>query len=490
MIIALGVMLVTSLLMVAAFTAANGDIHLSHEDLTQKQAYFAALAGVQEYEYKLQNNPNYWQTCEGPSNTVPNEVSERYEVKLLVASTAPKGTTTCSTANPFTSMIESTGTLANTFRIESIGYAGTNKRTVIATFQVTGFLDYVYFTNYEQGDPQLFGSSNSCEEKYYKDWSKLSLKCQSIEFTSGDMVNGPMHTNDSADVGGSATFGREGHNPADVVEINGGTYPSASCTGSAKYYTATKCYSKGITLVPPESDTSLEAYVEPSYHFYGVTRLTLNGSAGTIKAVYFKEGKEVNETLPWPPNGLIYVQESEACGYQYERNNSDNNYEEEHEEGCGNVYVKGTYGKSLTVAGENDLIINGSVYPTSVEGKLGSEPTGTTVLGLIASQYVRIFHECSSNKNGVSLENPWIYAAILSTAHSFVVDNYGCGAELGKLHEYGAIAQNYRGAVGEGSHGYIKDYKYDGRLATDEPPYFLAPLKAGWKIIRETTPGG
>ena len=59
----------------------------------------------------------------------------------------------------------------------------------------------------------------------------------------------------------------------------------------------------------------------------------------------------------------------------------------------------------------------------------------------------------------------------------------------GKLNVYGAIAQNYRGAVGTtGGTGYLKDYKYDGRLATDEPPYFLAPLKAGWKVIRETAP--
>ena len=43
MIIAMFVMLVTSLLLVAAFTAANGDTQLSHIDLTQKQAYYAAL---------------------------------------------------------------------------------------------------------------------------------------------------------------------------------------------------------------------------------------------------------------------------------------------------------------------------------------------------------------------------------------------------------------------------------------------------------------
>jgi hypothetical protein len=92
------------------------------------------------------------------------------------------------------------------------------------------------------------------------------------------------------------------------------------------------------------------------------------------------------------------------------------------------------------------------------------------------------------------MANPYIYAAILSTAHSFLVDNYACG-ETGSsgtqtLHVYGAIAQKFRGVVGSGEdeHGYLKDYKYDPRLATDEPPHFLAPLKAGWKIIRETSP--
>ena len=58
-----------------------------------------------------------------------------------------------------------------------------------------------------------------------------------------------------------------------------------------------------------------------------------------------------------------------------------------------------------------------------------------------------------------------------------MVDNYNCGVtQLGHLKVDGAIAQNYRGIVGTvGKTGYIKDYKYDSRLAVDEPPYFLSP---------------
>jgi hypothetical protein len=507
MIVTLGVMLVTSVLLVGAFAVADGDIHLSHEDANQKQAYYAALAGVQAYEQKLQANPDYWETCESPTGTVLEEAGEHWEVTVLPASTAPSGTTECSVSNPFATVIESGGSsaLSNTFRIKSTGYAkttgysGSAKRSIVATFKVSGFLDYLYYTNYEQGDPHVFGTPTECEGKYYSEWSG-KLGCAEIQFTTGDEVNGPMHTNDAADVNGGATFGRKEHSPSDVVEINGGTHPSEGCGEgvTAKYYTATKCFTKGSSLVPPESDSSLEAYVKEADEFEGQTHLELKGSLGKIAVTRFnKEGKEVKETIAWPSNGLIYVkQTSSGCNYAYEPTSSDTSSTNEAEKGCGNVFVTGTYASSLTVAGEGEVIINGSLYPTSVEGKLGEKPSGATVLGLIASKYVRVYHPCGGGGGGGngagSLENPWIYAAILSTAHSFIVDNYNCGSELGKLHVYGAIAQNYRGAVGTGGGGgitgYYKDYKYDDRLAAAEPPYYLAPLKAGWKIGRETAP--
>jgi Tfp pilus assembly protein PilX len=494
MIIALGVMLVTSLLMIVAFTAANGDITLSARDLTSKQAYFAALAGVQEYEFKLQNNPNYWQSCEQPKSTVPEEANERYEVKLLVAN-SQKTFSSCSTSSPFTSMIESTGSLANTFRIESIGYSGKDKRRLIATFQVTGFLNYIYFTNFETVDPGLYEAPEGCEGQYYSAWSvnPKKPKCQVIEWLSGDEVSGPMHTNDTAYVTGSVVFGRKGHNPLDPIEMNGGTYGSQSgCKSGATYYSATaakgECYTtKAEKLEPPESDTSLGVYVqEGGLEFEGATKLELKGT--TINASYFNsEGKEVKETgIPWPSNGLIYVQASGTCP-QFESENTDTAASEKAARGCGNVYVSGTYSKSLTVAGENDLIINGNLSPTGQT--LGNEATGTATLGLIATNYVRVYHPCSGGTNGFgALKNPYIYGAILSTAHSFVADNPECGARLGELHVFGAIAQNYRGVVLRNNGGYFKDYNYDERLATSQPPYFLAPLKAGWKIIRQTAP--
>ncbi len=511
MIIALGVMLVTSLLLAAAFTAVNGDIHLSHTDTIQKQAYYAALAGVQEYEAQLQANPSYWETCASPASIVPQESNERYEIKLLTASSS-KGAKECLVTNPFETMIEKTGPQANTFRIESTGCAGLSElkscegqprptvatRKLVATFQVTGFLNFVYFTRYEDEDPGLYNAPKVCAKHYRSE----RAGCSEIHFRSGDVVNGPFHTDDSPLVKGAATFGRAGHNPPDTVEFLHGVVEEECC---GVYNTASKKFTKGLELIPPESDGSLETYVEKENEFTGVTHLELEGAKNqiTVTNAGFNGGKPT--PISWPANGLIWVKSTSEeekkppCTFKYDPLNSDNAREVAEETNCGNVYVSGTYSSSLTIGAGNDLIINGNIYPTSVAGKLGSEPTGTATLGLIANNYVRIYHPLTTekceggteNKEPGSLKNPWIYAAILSTNHSFVVDNYNCGKEFENLNVYGAIAQNYRGIVGLiGSSGYTKNYNYDDRLAVDEPPYFLSPLNAGWKVARMTAPTG
>ena len=526
MIIAIGALFVAGLLLAAAFTALEGEIFTTHRDTQEKQAYYAALAGVQEYQYRLQANPDFWETCEPIKSTIPEEKSQTYEVTVLAATTAPKGTKGCEAANPFTSTIQSSGELEGSFSIKSKGMSGSSTRTLIATFKATAFLDYVYFTNFETEDPELYNAPAGCIGKYYDEWNGKA-SCNVITFSSVDSVNGPFHTNDAARLSGSVEFGRKegeygrekGSEP-DTVEMYQGAYPedeNEKCTGAPIFNTATKCYIKGELLQMPPGDSTLEAYVESEDEFTGETRLELNGTSNTIEVLNYKEnGEKTKTTINWPKNGLIYVKAG-SCGWPVKGTSTpgydaDGSYETKNEYGCGTVYVHGTYSKSLTIAAEDDLVINGNIYPTSVAGKLGSAPTGTAVMGLIAGKFVRVYHPvkeggtnsesgCSDSNESQSedpngwgsLSGPWIYAAMLSTSNSFVVDNFRCGSALGELNVYGAIAQDYRGAVGtfngnRASSGYEKDYTYDGRLATDEPPYFLSPLKAGWKAVRETSP--
>ena len=56
---------------------------------------------------------------------------------------------------------------------------------------------------------------------------------------------------------------------------------------------------------------------------------------------------------------------------------------------CGNVYVHGNYTSALTIAAQNDVIINGNL---SLAGQRLREPTSNAMLGLVANNFVRIFH--------------------------------------------------------------------------------------------------
>jgi len=513
MIVVLGVMLVASVVLAAGFAASGNQIELSHKSVVAQQAYYGALAGVQEFEYQLQSNPNYWESCPSPAGT---EEGEHYEVKLLGAN----GHSACNSAEPFKSAIESTGSVANTFRILSTGCAGeatlgsctgqskknVQTRSVIATFKVSGFLDFVYFTQYEDEDPEISGQPSAECERYYKVGGSIrSNNCVNIEFASEDSVNGPMHTDDSAliECSSKLSFGREGQNPLDAVEIYGGVVPTngnPTCPkGEPTYYAEGGEPAKGEELRPPQSDTSLKLYVEPKNEFAGVTHIVLNGSQVNVKYWKMISGKltEVEENIE-PANGLIYVTSNPAagCTFKFSENSpyeADSSSEVAKETGCGNVYVSGNYNRSLTIAAENELIVNGPITPTGVSA--GSTPTGTNTLGLIATYYVRVYHPCTQfggDQSG-TLKNPWIYAAMLSTSHSFIVDNYRCGEQsnMGTLNIDGAIGQKFRGPVGlVGTSGYHKNYNYDERLATDEPPYFLSPLKAGWKVVRVTAASG
>src|SRR5206468_7597356 len=63
MIVALGVLTVTSLLVAATFIALQGQAQLGQDNLSAKQAYSAAQAGVNAFLYDMNQNPNYWETC-------------------------------------------------------------------------------------------------------------------------------------------------------------------------------------------------------------------------------------------------------------------------------------------------------------------------------------------------------------------------------------------------------------------------------------------
>jgi hypothetical protein len=121
---------------------------------------------------------------------------------------------------------------------------------------------------------------------------------------------------------------------------------------------------------------------------------------------------------------------------------------------------------------------------TTTDGS--GNPIGNATLGLVAGDFVRVMHPGT----GTTTPQPvTIDAAILTLQHSFMVDNFTIGSNNPQpyLSVHGAIAQRYRGAVGQvGSTGYLKDYHYDDRLHVLLPPYLFSLSTAGWVVSRAT----
>lgn len=500
----IGVTVITALALVAV-TAVRGDIPLTSRDIGNKKAYEAAKAGVEDYASHLYADSLYWTRCaEVPTpnavnlqgsttkrRAVPGDPNATYAIELLPAT----GQTTysqCSTSNPGGSMLETGGPAAGSFRIRSTGYAEGTSVPIVASFKRPSFLDYVYFTQLETLDPIAYGYPNpstalsgaysQCELTWEqgRENSKISGTneyCATISFITGDAIEGPLHTNDSLSICGSPRFGRTA---TDMIEIGGkspGWYQEG-CSGSNPKFTGTKITSAPV-LVPPESNSKLASIAEPAFRYTGQVRICLSGNNMTVGSGSTCTGLYSGAI---PSNGVIYVRNG-ACSSVY----SPFNTTYETTSGCGNAYVRGTYTGQLTIAAENDIIIDGSLCRTSC-----GTASGEALLGLIANNFVRVYHPCTNGTNGSgSLSNPTIDAAILAIKHSFIVDNYRCGNPLGTLNVEGAIAQKFRGPVGLGSSGgssagYTKNYVYDDRLRYLEPPSFIEPTGASWVIGRET----
>lgn len=558
MLVALATLVVVLGLTVGAYAAVNDDLPLTSNDSFQKDAYAAAQAGIQRYQYALDQNSEFWTQCATGSTwvnqagatplktaAVPGSSSEKYAVELLPA--AGQSTyTQCSTTAPVASMIQATGTGAGSIRIRVTGYAGNVKRTIVANLREQSFLDYEYFTNFETSDPYLqveenyqnygdtsieppdlcgsspptgcgsnysaalSGAQTQCakyryagrySQNFYSDTFTQSSSyrsaagtngypCDSIDFITGDAVNGPFHTNDQAMMCGTPVFGR---GPADNVEFGNttGWYEDSGCSGTPNIKGTTP--STISILPPPPSNLSLKSIAGLTYT--GTTCITLSATAITVAQPNSTYPSCFSPNIPtqsysYPTSGVLYVSNG-ACSLTYDVDNPSYSGNT----GCGTVYVSGTDGAPLTIAAENDIVIDGNLLYND----------SSSMLGLIANNFVRIYHPvgnqplgtnsggCSSSTSNASgaLTNPTINAMILSLDHSFVVDQYDCGHTLGSLTVTGGIAQDFRGVVGTHSgstvtSGYTKGYTYDDRLRYEEPPHFIDPVQGAWRIQRQT----
>lgn len=429
-----------------------------------------------------------------------------------------------------------------TLRLRSTGRAGGETRSIVANLKQQGFISFLYFTDYEAIDPTANDPTNTtnCAIRYPNPgW------CGPIYFGGNDVIRGPVHTNDAIHTNGAAQFTKrtttswknpsgpnnyvatgaapifgELNNPLFVASIGmpatnsqlkketrsdlPADVPSPGCLYTGP--TSITFNSGGtMTVVSPWTiDTNTTGATDAGGS--APARCGTPGPAGLAKTTGTGAStKYVGQTIAVPANLVIYVQTVPSTTGNVNKTTSSTTppgtpavacvtngnsigYPIANETvpftaayGCrnGDVFVKGQLKGQVTVAAENYVYVTGDLTYT--------DPT-TDLLGLVGNNAVWVWNPMkvtSGVYSELTPDNRTIDAAILSVAHTFMVQNYNRGGTRGTLTVWGAIAQKYRGPVGTSGTtptGYVKDYTYFDRFAFTAPPKFLSPVTTSYGV--------
>jgi len=533
----MGTMAILTVFLLASLGFAITNMAPNRKDQDAKAAMAAAQAGIDDFVSRLNGNDSYW-----GNNSLDKFATFGDSTNAAFSATGISipGTGAGPVTYNYTVLSASTQTtLTGIIRLQSTGKSRNASRTLIAQLQPSGFLRYIYFTDKEAQDPALYAApSTDCSNYYYDVPSKPKRPgdCTEIQFTGGDVIQGPMHSNDALQINGPTLFTdpKTETSWADVASPAPAANKRWWGTGTPSARGYRPIYQAPVVL--PAANSEIQSYADPAKldgdapgcQYSGQTRIRFSGnqmkvlSPGTTSSTtkarcYNSSTPNTEQTLNIPP--VIYVQQRSgscgAVGIGYPINGEvamtiagvSNPYD------ChdGDAFVQGTATGQVTIATANDVVVTGDLKTTT------NDFTGTDVIGLVANNYVWVYHpvtcvvkNCTDNKKYTQSDWATIYgnllstantpheidAAILSVAHSFLVQNWDKGAALSamgddssKLTIKGAIAQKHRGPVGTGTAtsiatGYLKNYIYDPRLMTLPPPYFLKPVSAPWGVSK------
>ncbi len=332
---------------------------------------------------------------------------------------------------------ENPGTYLKKYKIISVGKVDLTVRKLEIEMQTTTFNKFGYLTGNEGG---------------------------TIWFNTGDLLEGPIHSNDQISIVGSPVF--MGKVTSTASSFNQGSPFNPDFQAG---------YQLGVPPVtfPTEQDV-LDNYwsenTEPP-------PLIIDARFGRKADIQFI----ANETLKynvWHWEGSTKVYDIQN---QFEDLDDLNGFIQV----LGPVKVKGVVNGAVTVFATKKIkITNDIVYKDSnANGKPNSGCDD--FLGLIAKKDVIIID------NAVNGNDVIINAAILTLGDSFTVQNYASGPPRGDLTIYGSLSQKVRGPVGTfgwwGTTGYQKDYHYDDRFVDTPPPYYPSVGKYHYLYWKEIT---
>ena len=189
-------------------TAVSG-LRQASTDQDQTGALDAAYAGVQDYLAHLNTDAAYGgygnsvssfsvgSTVTLPTGTAANPAFAigRGAAWATVPTASGQPTTCAGTGVPcFRYEVDNRlQAAAGILRVRSTGRLGSTVRSIVANVKRQGFVNYLYFTDYETQDPVISGLSG-CE--MYA-WAGSRDAACTINFGSADVLAGPVHSNDT-----------------------------------------------------------------------------------------------------------------------------------------------------------------------------------------------------------------------------------------------------------------------------------------------------
>jgi type II secretory pathway pseudopilin PulG len=522
----LGSMIVISAFLLASLGFALQQAPAARRDQDAKSAIASAEAGIEEYLSRLNADTNYWKQGNGDTSnpafgagqvidgTSGQGGSFRYQVLSTPAQTSSSGVL----------RLRVTGTSA------PAGNGTTVSKSLTVLLRPKAFLDFVYFSDIEVLDPAIVGSNPLCAKHYYDSPPRSGRSdCAEVYWGTGDVVDGPFHSNDAVQINGRPTFTNprtesswpaiQGAGPTDRTwwtQI--GTNPPLP--QYAPRYAPPMALPVGnaalLKQVAPDVDG--DGSVGPGCYYTGQTRIIFAGtsmkvlspsttSPSTPSRCYDVNHPNLEQTItPIPP--LVYVDGTtssctfDAIGYprpgeQYtvgsataiawQTDPSRGGYSPNYDCSRGSAFVEGNADGQVTVAARDDVVITNDL--TATDGTTGSD-----IVGLIAGNYVWVYHPVNNGMQNITDPVPHtIDAAVLALRHSYILQNWDQGNPLGSISFRGSVAQEFSGPFataypgGTIRNGYPdQSMTYDPRLAYMQPPFFLQPDSSPWAVATVT----
>jgi Tfp pilus assembly protein PilX len=305
MVMVIGVGSVMTLLIISAIALSLGSQNKADNDEDWNGALAAAFAAIEEYQSRLSEEPGYVQYGNPQSEFSRPNVAVPATVKLPPTGQAnaafgvgPTGTwaegkdTEGNVRFKYRYEVDNRQYSATgTIRVRATGLAGGQTRSLVADVRQSGFIDYLYFTDYEMQDPLISGSS--CPSTYTwagRPASSGGVSCV-INFAAGDVIGGSVRSNDSLQICGSTFHGQV------VTARPGGGYVKPGGCGNPTFDVGPPLYTPVMSM--PATNTELrketrsdlpDLVPRPGCLYTGPTQITFGPTAGkmTVKSPWTK----------------------------------------------------------------------------------------------------------------------------------------------------------------------------------------------------------